>query len=357
MTLLPSIHDAVQVEAGAKAARDGFAYQDEVAVHLLLKMLADAQIAELRCESEDDITVIWEHAGQEIVEFIQVKSEDHPRLWSVADITRPVRGSLVEASMSRDAIREPARFCFVTRTSVQPELRPLRRSPGTPPPDPGTRSIGSIKADLIRNLGTAASKQCADAGEWCERASWIEFAQVEDVVNANRALLDEVLASRVVLQPHREKLLERLRSMVFRAAKAKPGPEKILRRDTMRARFERELAELTGPTSTQDTLLAKMTVAGIGLTEQRSALDLRAKYRMARRAPASYMDEPEWKQLEPNVLGKLAVLRACFRTDAPADFYVRCVRELSAPNDPSVGLRLGAMFEATGRCSHEFALQ
>ena len=60
-------------DAGGPAARQGFKYQDHVAVSFIFKMLQDSNYSQVECETADDIVAVSQCAGQIVNEYIQVK--------------------------------------------------------------------------------------------------------------------------------------------------------------------------------------------------------------------------------------------------------------------------------------------
>src|SRR4051794_18443035 len=71
-----SFRDLDPIEQGGRAARDGFDYQDNVAVAKCLAMILDGGPIEVWCEAEDDIVQVWLNEQEEWFEFVQVKSND-----------------------------------------------------------------------------------------------------------------------------------------------------------------------------------------------------------------------------------------------------------------------------------------
>ena len=101
-------------------------------------MLADEGLAEVWCESHDDLTLIWKPSGAAArVEFVQVKSNELDQLWTLPAICQrervakvPKTGnaangagtSIVEKSFANDRCSEPACFRLVTTRPVKSEL-------------------------------------------------------------------------------------------------------------------------------------------------------------------------------------------------------------------------------------------
>jgi len=56
--VFPSVEDGTPSEEGAPIARNGFNYQDEIAVGYLLDMQEDPSIQKVHCETHDDVILI-----------------------------------------------------------------------------------------------------------------------------------------------------------------------------------------------------------------------------------------------------------------------------------------------------------
>ena len=124
-----SIYNLVPLETGGTLNRIGIGFQDHIAAGFCLDMLTDERLLEVWCESQDDITLIWEVAGQIKVEFVQVKSNELNQLWSVATICnregKGVGHSILEKSLANDRCEEACCFRIVTTRPVQDELKLL----------------------------------------------------------------------------------------------------------------------------------------------------------------------------------------------------------------------------------------
>ena len=66
-----SIRALPPLEEGGSIARTGFLYQDHVAARYCIRMLRDPSLAEVWCETEDDVTLLWEGSDGLMVEFVQ----------------------------------------------------------------------------------------------------------------------------------------------------------------------------------------------------------------------------------------------------------------------------------------------
>ena len=121
----PSIDAHQPDEEGGPTARSGLAYQDEIAVGIFLDMIEDDSIQKVHCETHDDIVVRRLVVNVETVEYIQVKSNEPDKLWSVADMCANGTDSLCAKSLARDRYKEISRFRIVTLRAVTSELSML----------------------------------------------------------------------------------------------------------------------------------------------------------------------------------------------------------------------------------------
>ena len=88
-----SIYDLQPLDFGGIHARGGFAFQDHLAAGFCLDMLGDPTLAEVWCETLDDVVIIWNLPDGFCVEFVQVKASALKRLWSVAKLCEKEEGA------------------------------------------------------------------------------------------------------------------------------------------------------------------------------------------------------------------------------------------------------------------------
>lgn len=67
---------------GGPGARQGFKYQDHVAVSFIFKMLRDNTYVQVECETADDIVAVSQRSGQTVYEYIQVKTTEGNQKWN-----------------------------------------------------------------------------------------------------------------------------------------------------------------------------------------------------------------------------------------------------------------------------------
>ena len=118
-TVLPSVFDTHPHDMGGIFARQGFAYQDDVAAGFYLQMLTSSNLLEVSCETYDDILLVWKDANDNALEFVQVKAEHLNQLWTIAKLCERTKtpnntdgdgSSILEKILSRDQYKEVSRF-------------------------------------------------------------------------------------------------------------------------------------------------------------------------------------------------------------------------------------------------------
>lgn len=77
---------------GGPAARQGFKYQDHVAVSFILKMLQDSSYLQIECETADDIVAVSRPNTEFIYEYIQVKTTEGDTKWNLTEATALEKG-------------------------------------------------------------------------------------------------------------------------------------------------------------------------------------------------------------------------------------------------------------------------
>lgn len=76
---------------GGPAARQGFKYQDHVAVSFIFKMLRDSSYSQVECETADDIVAV-SHCSREIVNEYSKLHEVSLKLYEIRAIVKPELG-------------------------------------------------------------------------------------------------------------------------------------------------------------------------------------------------------------------------------------------------------------------------
>lgn len=107
---------------GGPAARQGFKYQDHVAVMFILKMLRDSSYLQVECETADDIVGVRLQAGETVNEYIQVKTTEKDSKWNLKESTaldsKKVDSSLFQKSLKCDIRLGRACFRIVSKRDI-----------------------------------------------------------------------------------------------------------------------------------------------------------------------------------------------------------------------------------------------
>jgi hypothetical protein len=371
MTQWPSIDDAKPSEQGGPVARGGFNYQDEVAVSFLIDMLADPTILKIHLETHDDIVVVRAADPLAIAEYVQVKSAQLDKLWSVADLCRGEERegtSIFELSLGRDKYLEASRFRLVTLRPVVDELKVLTLEPGATGREPcGTRFL-ALHGELWDRFPGIRSPKNNGAAYWLKHCHWdIRHSELAlESSNFVRLLRIATSEGKYLLVDQIDLLLEELRFWAKHAGDALWEPDrsvKILSRMRLRAWWEKRTVEiLDGASSVSgDKLARKMRAAFLAEDQVRMAIELRRDYARIVRT-SRYMENDLALRLQSQVKSELTALRARFVAGQipfdPPGFHSLCVERMKVINsggsDDNVAFLIGCMYDITDRCLHQF---
>lgn len=107
---------------GGPAARQGFKYQDHVAVMFIFKMLRDSSYLQVECETADDIVGVRLQAGETVNEYIQVKTTEKDAKWNLKESTtldsKKIDSSLFQKSLKCDIRLGRACFRIVSKRDI-----------------------------------------------------------------------------------------------------------------------------------------------------------------------------------------------------------------------------------------------
>lgn len=236
-------------DAGGPAARQGFKYQDHVAVSFIFKMLRDSNYSQVECETADDIVVVFQSSGQLINEYIQVKTTESDSKWNWNEVLAldgtKADSSLLHKSLKCDIRPGLARFRIVTKRDIAKILEGFK-----------TELDKRVLPDTTTIRGKALQKkfkkfislQKRDFSYWVENFVWEVQGDVKALEAVNiKALfqLAETLGNRpnfTQLQAVYEVFLE----MADKAATASvktAASSKIILRETALAHLKKLLDE------------------------------------------------------------------------------------------------------------------
>ncbi|HCA5739404.1 TPA: DUF4297 domain-containing protein [Citrobacter freundii] len=187
-------------DAGGPAARQGFKYQDHVAVSFIFKMLQDSNYSQVECETADDILAVFQCAGQIVNEYIQVKTTERDGKWNLKEITAldgtKANSSLLHKSLKCDVRSGIARFRIVTKRDVAKILDGFKKEIDKRELPDITTTRGMALRKQFKNF---LSPQKRDFLYWAENFVWQVYGDVEALEAVNiKALfqLAEALGNR-----------------------------------------------------------------------------------------------------------------------------------------------------------------
>jgi hypothetical protein len=373
----PSYRDLDPLEQGGPIARRGFAYQDHVAAGKCLDMLLDDGPCEVWCEAEDDIVLVWLVQTEEWFEFVQVKSNELDKVWSVHDLCKkdPARDGkgpgvcIVEKSLAHDRGDGKCRFRFVTCREPHSDLAVLKLAlddPARTRPDSG---IAKVVIEVAGRVKTFKSDNGNGVEFWVQRTVWECKASINDMKNENLVKLDKIIfqESGHLAPDQKEELYAKLLRKVFDASLACGKTQKPLKRitkDVLRTWLVEQMTELAKPASAgrSDVLEKKLKEGGLGGDEIEAAKEQRRTYRQSV-LQQKFLDLDDRRAVEAEVQARLMRLKAQLDAgevdETGVQFHCRCLKELEALRDslatkqkPLVGLLYGLMYDIMNRCQH-----
>ncbi|WP_171061407.1 MULTISPECIES: dsDNA nuclease domain-containing protein [unclassified Pseudomonas] len=178
---------------GGPAARQGFKYQDHVAVSFIFKMLRDSSYTQVECETADDIVAVFQYAGQLVNEYIQVKTTEGDHKWNVDEVTKldgtKANSSLLHKSLNCDVRPGPARFRIVTKRDVAKVLDGFKTELDKRNLPDTTTARGK---GLLKKFKTFTSPQNRNFSYWAENCVWQVYGDVEALEAVNIKALSKL---------------------------------------------------------------------------------------------------------------------------------------------------------------------
>lgn len=179
---------------GGPAARQGFKYQDHVAVTFLLKMLRDSTYLQVECETADDIVAISQQAGDTVNEYIQVKTTENDKKWNLTECTalekQKADSSLFQKSLKCDVRPGLACFRIVSKRDVAKALEHFTKAlDKRVKPDAAT----DRGQKLTKKFPKSISPRGRDFNYWADNFVWQVCGDVASLEATNLRLLAEVI--------------------------------------------------------------------------------------------------------------------------------------------------------------------
>jgi hypothetical protein len=383
--IMPSIHQLKPLEEGGVIARNGFVFQDHVAIHFCLEMLFDSKLKQVWCETQDDITLIWEGAESEEVEFVQVKSNDLTHFWSVSELCKQeskkenngqksskVGSSILEKSLAYDRCHEPCRFRMVTSVGVNEELRFLKlpfTSPDRNRSNPKYVELCSKVRDKVKGFKSGKGR---DSDFWLLHTYWQVEHDSAALKNKNREMLRELLNKYgAYLAPDQveelyAKLLQKVQKAALAISSHNPKAKKLVKTE-FEQWLQQTIDDAQHPTAKGSS--------GIKLeTKLRTASLSEEIIEFAQEARRYYREEklnPKYFEMEDQNLADRAVRATLHQLLAELDaenlpnngpqFHAKCLAELQVIRQnlgtkvvPELMYLQGCMYTITERCVHRF---
>lgn len=381
LTSRPSIYDLAPLEEGGVIARDGFTYQDHVATWLCLRMLNTPDIAEVWCESQDDVTLIWSIDSQIKVEFVQVKSNESDQLWSVANLCKREKTptspnglgtSILERSLAYDRCAETSCFRIITMRDTNADLKLLKYPVGSPDRVPGNTVYARLAAKVEAKVAGFLSENGRDFRYWLDNTTWEVYGTKDDV---KKSCIIELLSYLggvgEYFDPEQveQKIYEPLLKKVREAAETRHAIDRFKKRIQKAhlvqwlANLLQEIAFSSAPMSVRK-MQEKMERAEIPSDAIATAHEMRRRYRQESLNP-KFLEPADYDLLQGEIDAALHQLRSKLDAkeidESVVEFHNRCLSIIQSictstrfPNPPPLFFAQGYMYYIVGRCRHRF---
>ncbi|EPL7484925.1 TPA: DUF4297 domain-containing protein [Pseudomonas aeruginosa] len=179
--------------AGGPAARQGFKYQDHVAVSFIFKMLRDSSYSQVECETADDIVAVFYCSGELVNEYIQVKTTEGDNKWNWQEVIAldgiKADSSLLHKSLKCDVRPGLARFRIVTKRDVAKILEGFKKELNKRALPDTTTARGKA---LLKAFKTFASPQNRDFSYWAKNCVWQVYGDVDALEAVNIKALSQL---------------------------------------------------------------------------------------------------------------------------------------------------------------------
>lgn len=179
---------------GGPAARQGFKYQDHVAVTFIFKMLLDSTYLQVECETADDIVAVSQQAGETVNEYIQVKITEKDKKWnlteSIALEKQKADSSLFQKSLKCDIRAGLACFRIVSKRDIAKALEYFAKElDKRVTPDAATDR--GLK--LTNKFPKSVSARGRNFTYWADNFVWQVCGDVASLEATNLRMLAEVI--------------------------------------------------------------------------------------------------------------------------------------------------------------------
>lgn len=372
----PSIHELLPIETGGVEARHGFGVQDHASAGFCIKMLSDEELEQVWCETQDDITLLWNEGESEIVEFVQVKSAEMDQLWSMAELCKREKSkkgdgsgtSIIERSLANDRCREFTRFRLVTVRPMRGTLEILRLPIESQERKANANKATTLKQEIAKRVGEYKSLNGHGCEYWVDHIQWDVCDSTDAIKNKNLLKLVAAVEARgeYLAYDQIDELYAKLLNLVRDAAMERDvRAKKKITRGQFREWFARAI-ESANPHSAVGgaRMKEKMVAAGIAGDQIATALELKRRYRLEV-LTSKYLKMDQRRLMEGEIQAKLQQLRAMLDAGEMVsdglEFHSICLQALDsiragliASPIPPLDLMQGYLYNLTDRCLHRF---
>jgi hypothetical protein len=333
-------------------------------------------LTEVWCETYNDVVLVWENAGSETIEFVQVKAENPDQLWTPAylckreKLKKEANGlgtSVLEKSLARDNCEERTQFRLVTTRDVISKLELLKRDRSHSDRRRDSASMVELHQEFGHLVGGFKSEKGNDYRYWLEGVLW-EVHTRDALENSNKLLIMKILEE-MQLDAYSDTIEAVYQDLLTLVKTAAEQPwcnrdQKMIKAPELRAFIENSVSPY--PLLSQNKKLeAKMSSAGLDVTYIETAKELRRTYLTEMRS-RRYLEIESLRYYTIGVLNRLLRLRSDFdsgliRADG-VHFHAECLRNIqqlidgrpSTIKKPPEGFVDGCMYDITSRCKHRF---
>lgn len=371
----PSIHDHIPpLETGGIIARDGFLFQDHVAAQYCIQMLTDRDLKEVRCESQDDITLVWGDQGSNYIEFVQVKGNRLDQLWSLAKVCEQdgkIGSSIIERLFANDRFNEDARFRIVTRRDVKKELSILKLPLTSPSRTSSEAKHRTLCEGVTKKHPNLTSGKGNDISYFISQTCWEVAHSTESLSEKNRGALRDYLENKGVyligskIGTIYQEVLGQVQDAACADWNVNPDSKKILFEDFLQW-IDRTIKTVqdAASTSASEVLREKMEDASLSSDDITTAINMLQFYR-EESLSSRYFDPTDRDMVEREIWAELNELRSKFDSGEISEsniaFHARCLsklkelqKELPVGTEPRLHYLQGCMYYISGRCGHRF---
>jgi hypothetical protein len=175
MPLDSLIDPATASDAGGVAGRRGQKHQDHVAASYVIAMLSDPSIAQIECETADDVTIRRAAPGGGTDnEYVQVKTTDNEDKWTATALLAREDGregtSIAERSLACDTHPGEPTFRLVTNREPRGNLASFKKTRNAR--SAADANFQTASASIAKRYASFKSRNGRTLADWCGKLLW-----------------------------------------------------------------------------------------------------------------------------------------------------------------------------------------